>query len=369
MSPHAPTGAGQAALPPASPKSRGRNGLLLVFLAVLAVEVPSAAAAPRVGAVGCVGMTVSDLERSSAFYEQVLDFREEFVEEHAGPQWEALTGVFALRTRTARLRLGAECLELSEYLGPKGRPIPIDARSNDRSFQHVAIVVADMDRAYTRLRAARVEHASSGPQRLPDWNPNAAGIRAFYFKDPDRHVVEVIWFPPGKGSPRWRNRPGKALFLGIDHTAIVVADTEASVRFYRDALGFTIAGTSENSGDEQAHLNGVEGAHLRITTLRAGRGPGVELLEYLAPTDGRPYPPDARPNDLVHWQTTLLTDTLDETTTVLVEVGARRLSRSVARLPGSRLGRSRALLLRDPDGHALLLAEPDPAVARSSGER
>ena len=47
------------------------------------------------------------------------------------------------------------------------------------------------------------------------------------------------------------------------------------------------------------------GARLRITTLRAADGPGVELLEYLAPRDGRPAPLDLRANDLAHWQTTM----------------------------------------------------------------
>src|SRR5207237_8860382 len=164
-----------------------------------------------------------------------------------------------------------------EYLAPRGRTIPEDARSNDRSFQHAALVVSDMDAAYARRRAAKVEHASSSPQRLPDWNANAGGIRAFYFKDPDRHVLEVLQFPRGKGDARWHR--SDALFLGIDHTAIVVGDTETSLRFYRDALGMRVAGASENWGTEQEHLNAVFGAHLRITTLRAPSGPGIELLE------------------------------------------------------------------------------------------
>jgi catechol 2,3-dioxygenase-like lactoylglutathione lyase family enzyme len=342
------------------------RAFLLALALALACSLPARVRAGDALAreVGCVGMTVSDLDRSLAFYEQVLDFRKEVEEEETGAPYEALTGVFALRTRTARVRLGAECLELTEYLGPKGRPFPSDARSNDRSFQHVAIVVADMDRAYARLRAAKVEYASSGPQRLPDWNPNAAGIRAFYFRDPDRHVLEVIWFPAGKGAPRWQDRPRGALFLGIDHTAIVVADTEASLRLYRDALGLAVAGESDNYGDEQAHLNGVEGAHLRITTLRGARGPGVELLQYLAPAGGHPFPADARPNDLIHWQTTVLVARLDEASRAALDAGARVASRGAAELTGSHLGLSRALLVTDPDGHALLLAEPRPEVAR-----
>jgi catechol 2,3-dioxygenase-like lactoylglutathione lyase family enzyme len=361
-------GSGQAGIPRATRFPREGSVICrTVWLAtatLLLAASASAAVPSRASGIGCIGMTVSDLDRSVAFYENVLEFRKELEEEDAGAPYEALTGVFALRTRTARLRLGQECLELTEYLGPRGRPFPADARSNDHIFQHVAIVVADMDRAYARLRAAKVEHASSGPQRLPDWNPNAGGIRAFYFRDPDRHVLEVIWFPPGKGDPRWRVHPASALFLGIDHTAIVVADTEASVRFYRGALGLTVAGGSDNYGDEQAHLNGIEGAHLRITTLRPARGPGIELLEYLAPTDGRPFPADARPNDLVHWQTTLFPESLEGAARAATAAGAKVVSRRVAELPGSQLGIARALLVRDPDGHALLLAAPRAVVAR-----
>ncbi len=278
--------------------SRLLSALLLVlpsFTLDACAPVARADDAPAARGVGCIGLTVSDADRASEFYTRVLDFRRELGTEVAGESWERLQGVFGLLARTVRVRLGNECLDLTEYLAPRGRPVPADARSNDRSFQHVAIVVSDMDEAYRRLRSSRVEHASTGPQRLPDWNPNAGGIRAFYFRDPDRHVLEVIWFPAGKGDPRWHAaRRARPLFLGIDHTAIVVGDTDASLRFWRDALGFRVAGTSENWGTEQEHLNNVFGARLRITSLRAPEGPGVELLEYLAPRDGRPLPTDER---------------------------------------------------------------------------
>ena len=42
-------------------------------------------------------------------------------------------------------------------------------------------------------------------------------------------------------------------------------------------------------------------------TQRAAKGPGLEFLEYLTPRDGRPMPSDVRANDLMHWQTTLVT--------------------------------------------------------------
>src|SRR5439155_17356747 len=102
-------------------------------------------------------------------------------------------------------------------------------------------------------------------QLLPAWNPNAGGVGAVYFGDPEGHPLELIQYPPGKGDPRWQERD--RLFRGIDHTAIAASDTERSLAFYRDRLGLRIAGTSENWGLEQELLSGVPAAHVRITTL------------------------------------------------------------------------------------------------------
>ena len=282
-----------------------RFRLALLALVLFSVFTP-AQAAPLVTGVDSIAITVSDMDRSVAFYSDVLTFEKVSDVEVWGSDYERLQGVFGLRMRVVRMRLGEEHIELVQYLAPRGRPIPVDSRSNDRWFQHIAIIVSDMERAYARLRQHKVEHASTGPQRLPDWNPSAGGIKAFYFKDPDAHALEVLWFPPGKGAAKW-HRAGDKLFLGIDHTAIVVWDTEASLRFYRDTLGFEVGGESENYGVEQEHLNNVFGARLRITGLRAASGPAIEFLEYLAPRDGRPYPADSRANDLWHWQTRLVT--------------------------------------------------------------
>jgi catechol 2,3-dioxygenase-like lactoylglutathione lyase family enzyme len=258
--------------------------------------------------------------------------------------------------RVVRLRLGNEFLELTEYLVPKGRPIPVDARSNDRWFQHIAIIVSDMDRAYAWLRQHKVQHASTGPQRLPDWNPNAGGIKAFYFKDPDGHALEVLWFPPGKGDPKWQN-PTDKLFLGIDHTAIVVGNTEKSLQFYRDVLGLRVAGVSENSGTEQEHLNNVSGARLRITSLRASAGPGIEFLEYRSPRTGRPMPADTAANDVWHWQTRLTTRQTTEAVKRLRTRKVMLVSKERVTLPDSALGFTHGLLVRDPDGHVMQLIE------------
>ena len=323
----------------------------------------AAAAPPAQGtqAVAMVGLTVSDMDRSVDFYTRVLEFTKVSDDEVAGPAYEALSGVFGVRLRVVRLRLGGEYLQLTEYLASPGRPAPVDARSNDRWFQHVAIIVRDMDSAYARLRGFKVRHASTGPQLLPATIPNAAGIRAFYFRDPDGHPLEVLQFPPDKGEPKWHT-PSDRLFLGIDHTAIVVGDTRASLAFYRDVLGFRMAGESMNFGTEQEHLNNVAGARLHITGLRAPAGPGIEFLEYLAPRDGRPYPADERPNDLVHWQTTILVADVDAAAAAVRRGKFRLTSPAPVELPDTTLGFTRGILVRDPDGHAVQLVEHEGAV-------
>ena len=327
------------------------TGLLLLIFVPLA-----ASGQPAVLALDSIGLAVSDMDRSVDFFSRVLSFDKVSDVEIWGSEYERLQGLFGLRARIVRMKLGDESIELTEYLTPKGRPIPVDSRSNDRWFQHIAIIVSDMDKAYQWLRQNKVEHASTGPQTLPEWNKNAAGIKAFYFKDPDKHALEILWFPPGKGDAKW-HRQTEELFLGIDHTAIVINDTGASLTFYRDALGLKQVGESENYGAEQEHLNNVFGARLRITALRAAAGPGVEFLEYLAPHDGRPYPADARASDLFHWQTNFITGDVHDAEGRLRTGKFAFISPGAVDLTDRRAGFSSGLSVRDPDGHASRLLQ------------
>jgi catechol 2,3-dioxygenase-like lactoylglutathione lyase family enzyme len=249
---------------------------LAAFFGGLLLVAPLAFGAPSVDGVERVVIPVSRPEQAGAFYIGALNFAP--VEDAAGRHL---------------LRLDAETIELVQS---GGRPIPADSRSNDGWFQHLAIVVSDINAAYARVRQAGAAAISVGPQSLPQWNPYAGGIRAVYFRDPDGHPLELIQYPLGKGDPRWHVK--SRLFLGIDHTAIASSNTERSLAFYRDRLGLRIAGTSENWGIEQERLSAVPRARVRITTLRGGRGPGIELLDYLVPRDGRPMPPNTTPNDL-----------------------------------------------------------------------
>jgi len=276
--------------------------------------------------------------------------------EVSGDEFEHLEGVFGARIRIVRMQLGNEYVDLTQYLAPPGRPIPVDSHSNDLWFQHIAIVVRDMDQAFEKLRALKVRFVSTGPQTLPPSIKAAAGIKAFYFRDPDQHNLEIIYFPPGKGDPRWQEKNDK-LFLGIDHTAIGISNTDASLKFYGDLLGLRKAGESENFGTEQEHLNQVFGAHLQITGMRAASGPGIEFLEYLTPRDGRPRASDVHANDVVYWQTMIATNDVDLMARKLRDAHVHFVSSGVVPMPKDKAGFSKGALVSDPDGHNVLLIQ------------
>jgi catechol 2,3-dioxygenase-like lactoylglutathione lyase family enzyme len=341
--------------------SRRIRNLVLFILLTTEMSLASArrpfaqGARPLVTEVAAVGMTVADMERSIDFYSHVLSFRKLSESDQDSNEYQELENVPGAKTKTVRMQLGGAVIELVQYSAPRGKLVPPDSKSNDLWFQHVAIVVSDMQKAYALLEQNQVRGISDGPQRLPRWNKEAADIEAYYFKDPDGHPLELIHFPEGKGDRKWQEK-GKGLFLGIDHTAIAASSTDESLRFY-GLLGFQERGHSLNYGIEQDRLSGVREARVRITSLRPSSGPGIELLDYQNPRTGRPAPPDERANDLVHHQTLLVTPDLRG---VIEKLCAARIifvsAGGSCDAPATWESRHR-VLVRDPDGHVMELVE------------
>src|SRR5262245_12599038 len=180
-----------------------------------------------------IGFTVTDVERETNFFTNVLQFEKIADFRVVGTEYDALTGVFNSNMRIVQLKLGEQILELTQYVSPPtGRNIPVWSQSNDAWFQHMAIVVGDMDAAYKILQDNNVRQISSHPITIPPSNAGAAGIKAIKFHDPERHPLELIYFPAGKGNPSWRN-PSNKLFRGVDHTAMTVPSTDKGVTFYQ----------------------------------------------------------------------------------------------------------------------------------------
>ena len=224
------------------------------------------------------------------------------------------------------LRLGAQAVDLVGYDAP-GRPYPAQVPGWSPLFQHIAIVVSDMAAAHARLdaRAGWRAISTAGPERLP---ASSGGVDAFKFRDPEGHPLELLAFPTGREPEVWRG-PGPDICLGLDHSAISVGDTQASLDFYR-GLGFSVLSRSINTGPEQARLDAVAEPRVTVTGLAppGAPTPHLELLCYAGPF--------ARAG--------LTCDDHDIAATVLVFSGADAP-------PGEDAPRR----LRDPDGHRLLL--------------
>lgn len=321
-----------------------------LVVCIVVVSGERARASLRVTGVGCPSISTVSLDRAVTFYTKVLDFQLVKMEDSSSSARLAPAMSPETKARTAKLSLGDECLNITEYSSPIGKPFAGDSRANDLWFEHVAIVVSNMNEAYDRLKVAHVSFVSNVPQTLPAWNKDAGGISAFYFRDPDGHYLELIHFPSGKGQPKWQKSSTKT-FLGIDHTAIAVSDTRRSIVFYRDDLHFRVAGSSENYGEEQEHLSGVFNAHVLITSLRSESGLGIELLDYVTPNSGRPIPANLRVSDIARWQIPLEVAPEPTSINTIEELSSAHWIKLPARDGTDR----EAVWVKDPDGHLLEL--------------
>ncbi|MEA5503897.1 VOC family protein [Halotia wernerae UHCC 0503] len=309
----------------------------------------------QVQRIRAIKLTVTNCDRSLHFYKEALGF--ELIGDITveGQNYSDLEGVTGAKIRIVTLQLGDELIELMEYLNIQGKPIPSDSQSNDLWFQHLAIVVSDMDRAYTHLRSFPIEPISVALQTIPAGNETSAGVRAFKFKDPDSHDLELIWFPPDKGQAKW-HQDSHRLFLGIDHSAIAVSHTEQSLYFYRDLLGMQVDSRSFNWRATQSRLDDLPGAEVQITALRPAQDSiGIELLDYVVPGKGRPIPSDWRSYDIAHMQIELVVNDIEQTVEILRQNGVQFVSSWVVQFADNTSPYHQGCLVKDPDGHAMLL--------------
>jgi catechol 2,3-dioxygenase-like lactoylglutathione lyase family enzyme len=136
-----------------------------------------------------VAVTCADLDRSLAFYVDLLGIEVRATGEATGESEFDITGIPGATVRWADLQLRhGQVVELISYVDPAGTPIRPEP--NSPGSTHLALRVADVDAAYARLRAAGVE-ARSEPTTITA--PGAwQGARAFYAVDPDGVTVELI---------------------------------------------------------------------------------------------------------------------------------------------------------------------------------
>jgi catechol 2,3-dioxygenase-like lactoylglutathione lyase family enzyme len=141
-----------------------------------------------------VGLTVSDLARSIAFYHDLLGFNVAYERGEVTAEYmPRLVGIPGARLKIAGLDLPGLHLDLIEYLEPKGAAVA--GPTSDVGNVHVGLTVDDLWSAYRELSAAGVRFKSEPVS--PTAGPNQGGW-AVYFVDPDGATLELIQRPlPG----------------------------------------------------------------------------------------------------------------------------------------------------------------------------
>jgi catechol 2,3-dioxygenase-like lactoylglutathione lyase family enzyme len=232
------------------------------------------------------GLTTANADHLAQFYENAFGCRRIAAEHVGSSDLEKATDMRG-GTECRMLALGREKIELTQFDKP-GQPYPANSLASDLIFQHFAIVVSDMTKAFQRLCA--VEGWSTitqgGPQRLPE---SSGSVTAFKFRDPEGHPLEFLAFPTENMPLKWRVERNGDTCQGIDHSAIVIADGAASRAFYEN-LGFRVSGHSLNRGIEQEKLDGIPGVQVEVTALSpTDDGPHIEFLRYQSPTHGAAF--------------------------------------------------------------------------------
>jgi catechol 2,3-dioxygenase-like lactoylglutathione lyase family enzyme len=225
------------------------------------------------------------------------------------------------------MTLGESRLALDSFDHP-GRPYPDQTNAADLVFQHLALVTDDARAAWLRARNAGATPITRGdPVTLP---PSSGGLTAIKFRDPEGHPLELLEFPAGS-NPSWQGGG----MMGIDHSAISIADLAASRRFY-EKHGLAEGKRTLNQGPAQVELDGLDGVEVDVLPMSPrDEPPHVELLGYRQPA--------GRPHQLL----------------AANDVAATRIVWSA----------NRDALIRDPDGHLLQLTRQDRSPANTASPR
>jgi catechol 2,3-dioxygenase-like lactoylglutathione lyase family enzyme len=141
------------------------------------------------------GFTVTDLDRSIAFYRDRLGCELVMRQEKRGGYLAAIVGYPDAHVKMAHLRLrgGGHIIELFEYLSPAPEPVMPEPRRVGNA--HVCFLVDDLRATYERLRAQGVDFVSPPVEVDTGVNRGALGL---YLRDPDGITVELLQRAPGK---------------------------------------------------------------------------------------------------------------------------------------------------------------------------
>jgi catechol 2,3-dioxygenase-like lactoylglutathione lyase family enzyme len=130
-------------------------------------------------------ISVSDMERSLAFYRDLLGMKVVMDVEATTKKLGVIVGLPEAQARIVMLDAGNQQIELFQYRAPVGGPMSKDLRQCDNGLTHIAFNVTDLDGLCAKMKSSRVEFYSD-PQIM------GKEMKVVYFKDPDGVTLELM---------------------------------------------------------------------------------------------------------------------------------------------------------------------------------
>ena len=246
-----------------------------------------------------ISLICREPERLGCFYERAFGFVRSKQCETGGTALKSLLRIPGAEAKVIRMGLGEQTIELVG-IKPEAQAYPQKSRRGALCFSISLLLFRTWPQpgpSCPRKKAGTLSRRQACRCCLL----RRVVLPPFKFRDPEGHPLELLAFPVNSVPKIWESISGNG-FLGIDHSAISVADTSRSVSFYR-RLGLQCSAGSSNSGPAQDRLDNVKGAVVEVTALAPPEPtPHVELFCYRGTSNRYTAPPginDAAATQLV----------------------------------------------------------------------
>ena len=133
-------------------------------------------------------LSVSDMERSLAFYRDFVGMKVVLEVDFSDDRIERITGIPEAKCRVVHLELGGAILELFQYYNPPGRRIPSEQRQCDNGFTHIGFRVTDIHAHIEQLKERGMKFLGEPVEIRPE-------VWVVYFRGPDGEVCEFRQLP------------------------------------------------------------------------------------------------------------------------------------------------------------------------------
>jgi rhamnogalacturonyl hydrolase YesR/catechol 2,3-dioxygenase-like lactoylglutathione lyase family enzyme len=210
----------------------GVGGFLLAASELEVLSRDASAKRPHITGISHVGYFVSDLPKAIAFWHELLGFDEAYDLKKQGSD----------EARIAFIKINDhQHIELFNE-APTSPP---------NMMSHLCFSVDDIEqmRAYLRAKGFAVKPDNGAKTRAGDY--------AFEIKDPDGTLIEFVQSLPSglEAQSAGKFMPASRIASAIYHVGFLVGDSEKSIAFYNDILGFNETWRGASDPSELSWIN------------------------------------------------------------------------------------------------------------------